>query len=311
MSSGVRFLPFKGLSALEPQPMEAREMHRKTLFAIAALALMAVLGLSSQASAATVKGTVVHANKSAHTFVVASRTGRLTKVSSRRSARAGSVVKVTGRKLKSGSLKAKRLRVGGHKRHARLHGLVTWASAKGFTVASRGASLLVHRSSSDDPAPLGAPVNTDVTIDDQGDLNEDNCHKVGDVPGQLKLEGVVLSTDTAAQTITISGDDDEGDDSAQASDDGGDQGDQNDQGDDDQGDDVSPQIVVHVPDASAFTVGQKVELIVTGPAADGSFTLVSVDQEDNGDNSGDHSGPGSDDSGSGDSHGGSGDGSDG
>jgi hypothetical protein len=287
--------------------MEPGEMHRKTLLAIAALALAAVLGLSAQASASTVKGTVVHANKSAHTFVVASRTGRLTKVSSRRSARAGSTVRVTGRKLKNGSLKAKRLRVSGHKRHARLRGVVTWASAKGFTVASRGASLLVHRSSSDDPAPLGAPVSTDVTIDDQGDLNEDHCHKVGDMPGQIELEGVVLSTDTSAQTITISGDDDEGDMSAQASDDGGDQGDQNDQGDDDdQGEDVQPQIVVHVPDASAFTVGDKVELIVTGPAADGSFTLVSVDE----DNHGDNSGPGSTDSGPGGSHDGSGDGGD-
>jgi hypothetical protein len=262
-------------------------MHRKTLLAIAALALTAVLGLSAQASASTVKGTVVHANKSAHTFVVASSAGRLTKVSSRRSARAGSLVKVTGRKLKNGSLKAKRLRVSGHKRHARLRGLVTWASANGFTVASSGASLLVHRSSSDDPAPLGAPVSTGVTIDDQGDLNEDNCHKVGDVPGQMKLEGVVLSTDTTAQTITISGDDDEGDTSAQASHDGGDQGDQNDQNDqndendqNDDGDNVQPQIVVHVPDASAFTVGNKVELIVTGPAADGSFTLVSVDENE-------------------------------
>jgi hypothetical protein len=272
-------------------------MHRKTLLAIAALALAAVLGLSSQASASTVKGTVVHANKSAHTFVVASRTGRLTKVSSRRSARAGSVVKVTGRKLKNGSLRAKRLRVSGHKRHAHLRGLVTWASAKGFTVASRGASLLVHRSSSDDPAPLGAPVSTGVTIDDQGDLNEDSCHKVGDVPGQMKLEGTVLSIDTTAQTITISGDDDQGEDmSAQASDDGGNQGDDDpgddDQGDDDQGEDVQPQIVVHVPDASAFTVGQEVELIVTGPAADGSFTLVSVDDDNN---SGEHHQSGGDD----------------
>ena len=81
----------------------------------------------------------------------------------------------------------------------------------------------------------------------------------------------------------------------------------------DQGEDMQPAIVVHVPDATAFTVGDKVELIVTGPAADGSFTLVSVDEDnpagedhhgDRGDNSGDqgdNSGPGdSGDGGSGD-----------
>jgi hypothetical protein len=54
---------------------------------------------------------------------------------------------------------------------------------------------------------------------------------------------------------------------------------------------MRPEIVVHVPDATQFTVGQKVELIVTGPAADGSFTLVRVD-DDQGEDEGDHSGPG-------------------
>jgi hypothetical protein len=270
-------------------------MHRNPLLWIAALALAAVLGLSAQASAATVKGTVVHANKSAHTFVVAGRRGSLTVVSSRRVARAGSVVRVSGRKTKSG-LKARRLRISGHTRRARLRGLVTWASARGFTVASHGASLLVRKSSSGEGAPVGTPVDDDVTIDDQGDLNDDHCHEVGDVPGQIKLEGIVLATDPAAETITISGDDDEGD-QAQASDDGqGDdnQGDDNQGDDDDQGEDMNPQIVVHVPDATAFTVGQKVELIVTGPAADGSFTLVKVDEQENEGQDDNHGGGGDD-----------------
>jgi uncharacterized membrane protein YgcG len=289
-------------------------MQRKPLIWIAALALAAVLGLSAQASASTVKGTVVHANKSAHTMVVAGRGGRLTSVSSRHFARAGSKVRVSGRKLKNGSVRAHRLRVRGHARHARLRGLVTWSNTRGFTVAAHGASLLVHRSSSSDPAPLGAPVSTNVTIDDHGDLDENECHQVGDMPGQMKIEGVVLSTDTTAQTITISGDDDQEDmtPGADMSDDHGDNS-----GDDNEGEDVQPAIVVHVPDATAFTVGDKVELVVTGPAADGSFTLVSVDEDnpagedhhgDQGDNSGDqgdNSGPGgsgdggSDDGGSG------------
>jgi hypothetical protein len=247
-----------------------------------------------------VKGTVVHANKSAHTFVVAGRRGSLTLVSSRRSARAGSVVRVTGRRTKNG-LKARRVRVLRHSRHARLRGLVTWASKSGFTVAAHGASLLVHKSSAGDGAPVGTPVEDDVTIDDQGDLSDDHCHEVGDVPGQIKLEGVVLGTDTTAQTITISGDDDQGE-QAQASDDGS--------GEDDQGEDLNPQIVVHVPDATQFTVGQKVELIVTGPAADGSFTLVKVEDQEtegqDGNSQGTSPGPGESD-GSGSGSGGGGD----
>jgi hypothetical protein len=276
-------------------------MHRKPLFWIAALALAALLGLSAQASAATVKGTVVHANKRAHTFVVAGRSGRLSSLHSRRNVRAGSVVAVSARKLKNGTFQARKTRIRGHKRRARVRGLVTWASSSGFTVASRGASLLVRRSSSSTAPTLGAPVQADVTIDDQGDLNEEHCKETGDVPDQMKLEGTVLATDTTAGTITISGDDDQGEDAggdnAMASHDGS--------GDDDpsEGDAPKPEIVVHVPDASQFTVGQKVELIVTGPAADGSFTLVSVDGQ--GENEGDNSGPGSGDG----EHSGPGDGS--
>lgn len=283
-------------------------MHRKSLLWIAALALAAVLGLSAQASAKTVKGTVVHTNKSAHTFVVAGKRGNLTVVSSRRLAKAGSVVRVSGRNTKNG-LKARKVRVLRHSRHARLRGLVTWASASGFTVASHGASLLVHKTSSSEGAPVGTPVEDNVEIDDQGDLNDEHCEHMGDVPGQIKLEGVVLSTDTTAETITISGDDDEGD-QAQMSDDNG-SGDDN-QGDsgDDQGDDMNPQIVVHVPDATQFMVGDKVELIVTGPAADGSFTLVKVDEQENEgqDDNNQNGNPGPGDDGQGDNHDGSGDG---
>jgi hypothetical protein len=257
----------------------------------AALALAAALGITGQASASTVKGTVVHANKHAHVLVLASRSGKLTVISSRRSARAGSVVSVSVRKLRNGSLRARKLRVHGHHRRARIRGIVTWANGHNFTVASHGASLLVHKSGSDDGAPVGMPVRSNVTIDDQGDLDDDGTQQVGSPPSQFKLEGVVLSADPSAETITISGDDDEGDDdAAQMSDHGG----------DDQGDDNNrPAIVVHVPDASAFTVGDKVELIVTGPASDGSFTLVSVD-EDGGQNTGDDHG---DDSGHGDNSG--------
>jgi hypothetical protein len=110
---------------------------------------------------------------------------------------------------------------------------------------------------------------------------------MGQAPDQLKLEGVVLSTDPTAETITISGDDDQGEDHAMASDHGDHNqgGDDNDQGDDNQGEnenEMQPQIVVHVPDATAFTVGDKVELIVSGPAGDGTFTLVSVDEDHQG-----------------------------
>ena len=284
-------------------------MHRKPLLWIAALALAAALGLTAQASAATVKGTVVHVNKRAHTFVVASRSGRLTTLSSRRLARPGSVVRVSAKRLRNGTLKAKRIHASAHRRHARLRGIVTWASKRGFTVASGNTSLLVHKSSSNSGEPVGTPVQADVTIDDQGDLNDDDVTQVGSPPSQIELEGIVLSTDTAAQTITLSGDDDQEDAGAQASDDQG-----GSSGDDNQGDEngTQPAIVVHVPDATKFAVGDKVELIVTGPAADGSFTLVSVDEQEgqNGDDNQGDDNPGTNDGESGSSGSGENSGSD-
>jgi hypothetical protein len=226
-------------------------------------------------------------------------------VSARRVPKTRSVVAVSAKRLRNGTLRAERVRVSAHRRHARLRGLVTWASKSRFTVASRGASLVVRKSSADGGEPVGTPVRTDVTIDDQGDLEEDDSTPTGSPPGQIELEGVVLSADTSNasdNTITISADDDQEEASAGASSD-----DSDDTGDDDG---AAPAIVVHVPDATKFAVGDKVELIVSGPAADGSFTLVSVKEQegqfgdDDGQNNdvndgdvpgGDSSGPGGDD----------------
>ncbi len=66
-----------------------------------------------------------------------------------------------------------------------------------------------------------------------------------------KLEGNVTAIDSGAKTITLALDD--------------------------RGTDVNRTAVVHVPDTSKFATGDNVELFVTGPAADGSFTLVAMD----------------------------------
>ena len=46
---------------------------------------------------------------------------------------------------------------------------------------------------------------------------------------------------------------------------------------DDRGTDMNRTALVHVPDTSKFLTGDDVELCVKGPAADGTFTLVSID----------------------------------
>jgi hypothetical protein len=238
-------------------------MRRRHILSIVAISLFALTGLSAQASASTVKGTVVHKNKRAHSFVVAASRGQLSAVHAKRSPRPGSTVRLNARKLRNGTFAAKGIRVTGRKHRVRVRGVVTYSNLRRglFTVSSRGVSLLVkkhHRgraAAADNSMPrVGTKVQVDVTVDDQGNLEEQDTNEVGSVQDTIDLEGQVLSVDTAANTISVSADD------------CGESG---------------AALVVHVPDASKFQVGDEVELTVTGPAADGSFTLVQSSGDDN------------------------------
>jgi hypothetical protein len=158
-----------------------------------------------------------------------------------------------------------------------VRGVVTYSNRlRGlFTVSARGVSLLVkkgHRgraTAADNSIPsVGTKVQVDVILDDQGNLEEQDVTEEGTAHDTMDLEGQVLSVDTAANTISVSADD---------------------------SDESGAALVVHVPDASKFQVGEEVEITVTGPAADGSFTLVQSSGDDNeqeADNSSDDQGDG-------------------
>ncbi|MGZ4201662.1 MAG: hypothetical protein ACXVRH_06365 [Thermoleophilaceae bacterium] len=241
-------------------------MRRNHIYLLAALSLTALLALSAQASAKTIKGTVVHRNSHAGSFVVAGRHGSLSAIHTSKRPREGSVVAVSARRLSNGTFAARRIKSHGKRRHARVTGSVTWVGSNGFTVSARGASILVN--GSDNHPEVGDHVNVGVTVDDQGDLQGDDVKQLGGQQGNMRLEGSVQSIDSGAGTITVTADDD---------------------------DQSGATIVVHVPDTTQFTVGQEVELLVSGPASDGSFTLVAADddgQDVGGDNGGDHQGGG-------------------
>ena len=259
-------------------------MRRNHIYVLAAVSLTALLGLSAQASAKTIKGTVVHRNSHAGSFVVAGRHGSLSAIHTSNSPREGSVVAVSARKLSNGTFAARRIKSHGRRRHAHVTGRVTWVGSNGFTVSARGASILVH--GSDNQPEVGDHVNVGVTVDDQGDLQEDDVKQLGGQQGNMRLEGSVQSIDSGAGTITVTADDD---------------------------DQSGASVVVHVPDTTQFTVGQEVELLVSGPASDGSFTLVAADddgQDVGDDHGGDHHGGGGD-NGGGENNSGPGNGGDG
>jgi len=220
-----------------------------------ALTAGCVVIVAGTAQAQTVHGTVVHRISRAQSFVVASSSGRLFAVHSRRRTRIGSRVVVSLRRLRNGTFAANVLRVVGHTHTARLRGTITYVNrhSGSFTLSAHGVSMLVHAArgrvrAADALPPVGTNVTTTTTIDDQGDVSEQSMRDTGTQTGGFDIEGTVLSIDTTANTITISSDDD---------------------------DQSGSGIVVTVPSTlsvSPFTVGEEVELNVA-PQPDGSLLL--------------------------------------
>lgn len=224
---------------------------------LAGLAAVVVLAMAATASAQTLRGTVVHRNARAHSFVIANAHGMMAAVHSRRALKPGRVVSVNARRLRNGTFALRSARVLGRSSHARIRGTVTFAKRGEFVVSDTGTSVLVKDTSgSSQTPPVGTNVQVDGTIDDQGDIQEQDVQQTGNASGNMKLEGTVLSVDQTARTLSISADDDNQSGSA---------------------------LTVDVPqtfDITQFSANQEVELLVT-PNSDGTFTLVSSSEDNN------------------------------
>jgi predicted nucleic acid-binding Zn-ribbon protein len=229
-------------------------------------AVVAALALAAPASAATLRGTVVHLNHHAHKVVVATKGGRMVAIHSRRTVRVGRVVRVNARRLRNGTFAARSIRVLGTRHRARLRGTVTYVNGhrRLFTLSSRGASVLLHARraraaraiAADDAMPQsGSQVVVDSDIDDQGDLEAKDIKDEGDDEDGIELEGKVLAVNRDARTLSVSADDD--DESGEA-------------------------VTVDVPgsfDITQFKVGDEVELVIT-KQTDGSFLLQKADTDE-------------------------------
>lgn len=252
-----------------------------------AACLVATASVASAAHAAVIRGTVVHRNPRARSFVVAGPAGHLFAIHAAHSPRPASVVMVSVRRLRNGTYASRRLRVLAHDRGARVHlrGTVSFVDRRHgtFTLSARGVSMLVRtgggrgaRIASALPG-VGTIVTATGTVDGQGDLNGQTVQTDGTDAGPIDLEGAILAVDPTAGTITVSSTD-------------------NEQG--------AGTVLVSVPatlDISLFTVGQEVELQVT-PQADGTYLLAgsSSDQGIQGaNNQGDQQGNQGDQQGSG------------
>jgi uncharacterized membrane protein YgcG len=227
---------------------------------LAAGLVAAALAVPAGASAAAIRGTVVHQSPRAHSFVVADARGGLTAVHAARSPKVGRRVVVQASRLRNGTYNAAHTRVAGVARRARLRGTVTYAdrTARAFVISTRGASLLVHagghrrgRARAADALPaVGANVTVSATLGAQGDVVAQQVSNEGDAQGTVDLEGTIRSIDEKAGTFTLSADDAEETGAA--------------------------TVTVHVPDTfdmSAYSVGDELQLTAT-LNSDGTYTAV-------------------------------------
>jgi hypothetical protein len=229
------------------------------------LAVGAVLASPAGVSAKSLSGTVVHASRHAHSLVIADARGRLHVVHVAHIVAPSTNVRLSVHRLRNGTLGAKKIWTGRRAPRARVHGRVTYISRarSAFVISVRGASLLVHRrhhharaasaaavTSADGLPALGSEVTVSGTFDRSGALTADTVTNDGQHDNHVDLEGVILSVDSLARTITISADDN--DELAGAA------------------------IVIHLPstfDMTGYKVGD-VLLVVATLNPDGSYTAV-------------------------------------
>lgn len=234
-------------------------ISRPWLVAVAAAAL--TLGAAAApAGAQLLRGTVVHHNRHAHSFVLAVRGGGLRAIHARKLPAIGRTVAVRARPLRNGTFAATKVRAGHRRTHVRIRGTVSFADRRHhrFTISANGVSLLVHvrrhrgarAAASDVPAP-GTTVEVEADLESGDDTVAQTVTPTG-TDLTVKVEGKVLAVDTTARTITITADDE---------------------------DQSGAQLTISVPDTTidltTITPGSEVELLVA-LHSDGTYTLLGL-----------------------------------
>ncbi len=151
-------------------------MHRSRSIAIGVLVTGVLVLSAGVAQASVLRGTVVHRNARAHSFVVAGSVGRLSAIHSSRAIRVGSVVVVSVRRLRNGTFASRGIRIVGRDSRTRARGVVTHVdrSRGTFTLSGRGVSMLVREAgrggarAADALPSVGTTVSVAGQLDDQG-----------------------------------------------------------------------------------------------------------------------------------------------
>lgn len=246
------------------------------LITAAVCAALAASVMAGTASAKMFKGTVVHTNKRAHSFVIARSHGHMTEVHARHLPKVGSKVKVKVRRLRNGTFGSRHIRVVGHQRRIKVHGVVTYVdpARHSFVVSFRGGSIVVHRrvhkrlhavlsahtmlahTTTTTLPSTGTVVTIDGSVDTEGTIQASGVTDNSQATGNIQLEGRVLAIDITQSTLTISADD--------------------------SSDIPGASILLHMP-APTFSVanyqlGDMLQIVAT-LNTDGSYTAVGTSQD--------------------------------
>ena len=158
---------------------------------------VAPFALVDAASAASVHGTVI--KRGAGSNVVALASGKLVTVQGGH-ARVGSVVTLRGLRSRA-TLRAEGMRVTGHARRAKVHGVVVRRAGHRFLLADRGAAVAV--TSTTPPAP-GSEVTTGVTINGGALQADGSMVDAAQADGAVFI-GAVVSVTPQLLTISVNG----------------------------------------------------------------------------------------------------------
>lgn len=179
---------------------------------VLAVVLTAALGASS-AAAKTVRGTVVHQNSRAHSFVIANPKGQLTAVHAAHSPRIGTTVLARVHRLRNGTFALLRLRRTGRRTRVRAHGIVTFVDPhnQSFVLSAEGVSMTVYRPAKRPRAAslpaLGTRLTVSADVSSSGSLEAQSVSAEGTQSKPFDLEGVVMAVDISTATLTISAED--------------------------------------------------------------------------------------------------------
>jgi hypothetical protein len=234
------------------------------------LLLAAVIGAAiafpTAASAGVFHGVVIAKEKNRHTLIVASRSGHVRTIRTHARPRVSSRVNVHARKLSDGTFRASGVARAGHARNARFHATVVSRTRHKLFVSAGRSVFHVHMASRHRSIGRGDKVVLKVSFSKNGELDEDHVKEVGH-SNTVELEGTVTAftapTADQAGSLTLSNEEDDDDDNG------------------------STSFTIVIPagfDTGNLGVGDEVELTAS---VDGStYTLVSLDDDDQGDDDG-------------------------